>query len=136
MKTVLIFGVFDRLHPGHIAFLKAAKKEADRLVVILARDEMVEKLKGKEVALTFDQRKQELEARKEVAQVLKGDENIGEYKVIERARPQVVAFGYDQTELQKDFESFIKKNDLEIEIQTLESYKPERYKSSILNGEI
>ena len=45
-KVVLAGGCFDVLHPGHIAFLKNAKKEGDILVVILESDEKVTLLKG------------------------------------------------------------------------------------------
>ena len=45
-KIVLAGGCFDILHPGHIAFLKNAKKEGDILVVMLESDEKVTLLKG------------------------------------------------------------------------------------------
>ena len=46
-KKVVIFGVFDGIHEGHLAFIKEAKKQGNNLVAIVARDEMVQKLKGK-----------------------------------------------------------------------------------------
>ncbi len=49
MKTVLAAGVFDLLHYGHIRYLEEAKKtggEGARLIVIVARDETVLRLKG------------------------------------------------------------------------------------------
>ena len=39
-------GVFDLLHDGHIASLQAAKREGDRLVVLINGDESVRRLKG------------------------------------------------------------------------------------------
>lgn len=45
-KIVLVGGVFDILHPGHIHFLKTAKSLADSLFVLLESDENVKRLKG------------------------------------------------------------------------------------------
>ena len=47
MKTVLAFGTFDVLHPGHIHYLKKAKGLGDRLVVIVSRDDSVRLIKKK-----------------------------------------------------------------------------------------
>jgi rfaE bifunctional protein nucleotidyltransferase chain/domain len=46
-KSVLVGGCFDILHVGHIAFLNAAKKEGDVLVVMLESDESITKTKGR-----------------------------------------------------------------------------------------
>ncbi|HEY3884746.1 MAG TPA: adenylyltransferase/cytidyltransferase family protein [Vicinamibacterales bacterium] len=40
-------GCFDLLHVGHIRYLQAARREADRLVVAVNDDEAVARLKGK-----------------------------------------------------------------------------------------
>ncbi|OGE18707.1 hypothetical protein A3J19_03425 [Candidatus Daviesbacteria bacterium RIFCSPLOWO2_02_FULL_41_8] len=45
-KTVLVGGCFDILHPGHVIFLKKAKKIADILIVFLESDKKVCELKG------------------------------------------------------------------------------------------
>lgn len=46
-KVVVAGGCFDILHPGHIAFIKAAKDTGDFLVVLLESDEAIQKMKGK-----------------------------------------------------------------------------------------
>lgn len=46
MKKVLVGGVFDILHFGHIHFLKEAKKLGDWLVVALESDQNVRRIKG------------------------------------------------------------------------------------------
>lgn len=43
---VLIGGVFDILHPGHLAFIKAAREQGDILLIMLESDESVRKTKG------------------------------------------------------------------------------------------
>ena len=47
MKTVMCAGTFDTIHPGHLYFLSEAKKYGDKLIVVVARDETSEKMKGK-----------------------------------------------------------------------------------------
>ncbi len=46
-QSVLVGGVFDILHVGHVRFLEQAKKEGDILFVALEPDLKVEKSKGK-----------------------------------------------------------------------------------------
>ena len=48
MVTVMAFGTFDVLHPGHHFYLEQARKLGDNLVVVVARDANVKKLKGVE----------------------------------------------------------------------------------------
>ena len=40
-KTVLCHGVFEVLHPGHIRYIKAAKREGEILFVIILSDKNV-----------------------------------------------------------------------------------------------
>ena len=47
MKVVLVTGVFDPLHSGHISYFKEAKKLGDKLVVGLNSDEWLTRKKGK-----------------------------------------------------------------------------------------
>ena len=46
-KIVFTNGCFDLLHPGHIYYLKEAKKKGDILILGLNSDSSVRKLKGK-----------------------------------------------------------------------------------------
>ena len=47
MKKVMCFGTFDKLHPGHLSYLEQAKEYGEYLVVVVARDKRVKKIKGK-----------------------------------------------------------------------------------------
>ena len=42
---VVATGVFDIIHSGHAHFLNAAKENGDELVVIIANDDTVRKMK-------------------------------------------------------------------------------------------
>ena len=46
MKTVIVNGTFDILHPGHIAMLNTARSLGDYLVVCIDTDQRVKELKG------------------------------------------------------------------------------------------
>ena len=46
----MAFGTFDLLHPGHEHFLKQAKRYGD-LIVVIARDNTVLKVKGKKTEI-------------------------------------------------------------------------------------
>lgn len=45
-RIVMTNGCFDLLHPGHLAYLKGAAAEGDRLIIAVNTDESVSKLKG------------------------------------------------------------------------------------------
>lgn len=46
-KKVMAFGTFDLFHPGHVFYLSEAERYGDDLIVVIARDNRVEKLKGR-----------------------------------------------------------------------------------------
>ena len=46
MSKVLVFGTFDQLNAGHIAFLEQASRFGDELIVLALEDEFVTKYKG------------------------------------------------------------------------------------------
>lgn len=61
MKTVLTYGTFDLLHYGHLEILRRAKELGDRLVVGISTDEF-NKIKGKKCQISYQKRKEFLEA--------------------------------------------------------------------------
>jgi FAD synthetase len=97
-KIVLASGVFDLLHLGHVRFLEAAKKtggQGAKLVVVVARDNTVEKKKGRKPIMPEYQRCALVASLKVVDEAILGYEDFDMGKVIERIRPDVIALGYD-----------------------------------------
>ena len=134
-KTVAIFGVFDGVHDGHLSFIQSAKKEGNHLVAIVARDEMVKRLKGKLPEGTEVERINKLLEVPEVDLVLLGDPEMGTYNVLKEVNPQIVYLGYDQKELQKNIGEAIKNGILpKMKIVCGIPHKPETFHSSILNN--
>ncbi len=128
MKIVMAFGTFDILHPGHINFLSQAKKHGE-LIVIIARNRTVKRLKGK---LPLHNEKQRLEAVKGLklaAKVILGS-LTDKFAAIKKYRPDIIALGYDQTY----FVDQLKQLKLKIKIIRLRPFKPRIHKTSIIKN--
>lgn len=62
-KTVVFTnGCFDLMHPGHVRYLKKARKLGDALIVALNSDRAVQELKGKSRPILFEQERAEVMA--------------------------------------------------------------------------
>ena len=94
-KIVLVGGVFDILHPGHIHFLKESKKLGNSLFILLESDEKVKKMKGPNRPInTQSVRASVLTTLPFVDYVinLKGVTNNSKYdKLIVQIKPDVIA---------------------------------------------
>ncbi|HLP86740.1 MAG TPA: adenylyltransferase/cytidyltransferase family protein [Candidatus Paceibacterota bacterium] len=133
-KKVVIFGVFDGVHEGHLSFINDARKEGNHLVAIVARDSVVEELKGKLPLNTEVERVNALLKVKDIDLVLLGDPKIGTYNILKEIKPDIVFLGYDQEALYKNLHQATKNpNFPQMEIIRGVAYKPEIFHSSILN---
>ncbi len=133
-KTILIFGVFDNIHEGHLYFIHEAKILGDRLVVVVARDEIVEKMKGKLTINNEVSRINSLLETPDVDLVLLGDAENGTYNVLKEINPDIICVGYDQNKLYEDIEKSIKRGDLkEAQLIYIKSHNPDNLHSSIIN---
>lgn len=131
MIKVMVFGTFDILHKGHINFLNQAKKHGDYLIVTVANDSNVYKIKNKNPLYTQEKRKKEIENLNIASKVIIGNKNIKKYfEIIKNELPNIICLGYDQDDL--NLEKTIKENNLEIKIIRLKPYKEHIFKSSIL----
>lgn len=128
----MIFGTFDLLHPGHINFIKQAKEYGDYLVLVLARDETVKKLKGHNPVENIETRVRNL-AMTDLFNLIVYGKLSGYYLVIKKYKPDIICLGYDQTHLIGQLEDKIKKYGLKTKVVRLKSYKPNIYKTSIIN---
>lgn len=132
-KIVLVFGTFDGLHEGHKNMFEQAKKLGSKLVVVVARDETVDKVKGRFPRIREQERMQEVIANAFVDEARLGHKG-DKYKVIEETNPDVICLGYDQRSFTDELGAELEKRGLKPSIVRLEAYKPEKYKSSLING--
>lgn len=135
LKVVLVGGVFDLIHPGHIHTLKAAKAEGDVLVVVVARQSTAQKIK-KDRKIYHDEslRKELVASLNFVDLVLIGREGTL-YDTVEYVKPNVIALGYDQAHSEKEIAENCKKRNLNVHVIRLSTPIPDS-KSSKMKKEL
>lgn len=135
LKVVLVGGVFDLIHPGHIHTLKAAKEVGDVLVVVIARTATAQKIK-KDRKIYHDEalRKELVESLNFVDLALIGREGTL-YDTVEFVKPNVIALGYDQAHSEKDVAENCKKRNLNVQVIRLSTPIPGS-KSSTMKEEL
>ncbi|MCL6578049.1 MAG: FAD synthase [Candidatus Bathyarchaeota archaeon] len=132
-KVVLASGVFDLLHLGHVRFLEEAKKAGGRdaeLIVIVARDDTVEKRKGKKPIMPENQRRALVESLRVVDEAILGYEKFDIGKVIEKIRPDIIVVGYDQNGMEKTVKDYVKERGLNIKIVKIGKFGEDELDSS------
>ncbi len=142
MTRIMVFGTFDMLHEGHRDFFRQARALAlsnveglgsdAQLIVSVARDSAVQRIKGKAPQHSELERMALVEKCEFVDEVTLGDER-GYMDHIRAVEPHIIALGYDQEgEYVKHLESDLLSAGLETKIVRLKPFKPEIYKTSKL----
>ncbi len=132
-KVVLASGVFDLLHLGHVRFLEAAKRAGGnnaRLVVVIARDKTVEKTKGRKPVMAEEQRRQLVESLRVVDEAILGLEDFDIGDVIAMVKPDVIALGYDQEDVEKQVKQYVDKHGLKVEVVRVGRFEADELDSS------
>ncbi len=97
---VMTTGVFDLIHLGHIHMLEAARQLGDELVVVIARDDTVRRMKheplnGEAV------RRDIVQALRPVTKAVLG--HTGDiYQSVVDVQPDIVALGFDQKFMEEE----------------------------------
>ena len=120
MVKVMATGTFDLLHMGHIYYLKEAKKLGDRLVVVVARDSTVRKLKHEPIT-PEEMRLDIIKELKIVDEATLGHED-DMYATVKEIKPDIIALGYDQVHDEKKIEQELKKRKLVARVVRLPKY--------------
>ena len=134
MTRIMVFGTFDMIHPGHEDLFRQARSLAKDpyLIVSLARDASVARIKGNSPRHTELERLAAIEAHSLVDEAVIGDA-VGYIEHIRMANPAIIALGYDQSgdyvdNLARDLSAA----GMKTRIVRLEPFKPELYKTSKL----
>lgn len=135
-KRVLVAGVFDLIHPGHLYFLQQAK-ELGEVYAVVARDSTVERVKGRRPIVPEGQRLKVVGQLKPVDHAVLGEEG-DLLKVVERIRPDVVLLGPNQPFSEEQLREELRKRGLEVQVlRVKEVYKDcELYSSSMIIEEV
>lgn len=128
---VVCAGTFDHLHPGHINFLNQARALGSELIVIVARDKTVRRIKG--ITPDHDEqfRKHNVERSGIADRVVLGNEEEDILFILRTLSPDIVALGYDQ----RIAEEKITKEFPQCRVIRLEPFHPEKFKSSFYRSE-
>lgn len=136
VKTVMAFGSFDILHPGHLLYLEKAKRLGDRLIVVVARDSSISLLKKRQSVFSEKDRLKMISSLKIVDKAVLGNKirNPEErLKIIKRYKPDLIVFGYDQRIAPEEVSMWLRQNDINAIVVRIRSVADERkYKSSVI----
>jgi len=132
-KIVLASGVFDLLHLGHVKFLEEAKKIGGKdaeLLVIVARDSTVEETKGRKPIMSENQRLALVESLKVVDVAVLGFEKFDIGDVIERIKPDVIALGYDQVDMEQRVRKYVNDHKINVKVVRIGKFEEDAIDSS------
>ncbi len=122
----MVFGVFDGFHEGHQHFLREAVKYCDRLIVVVAHPDVVKKLKNRTPYYTSDERLTAIRAFNKEAEVIIGDNTIGQWTALKHYQPDIVLLGYDQNQLGAELEKIGARS------YVITAHFPTKFKSRLL----
>ncbi len=133
MTRVVAAGTFDGIHPGHESFLSQAKALGDELVVIVARDVTVERLKGHRPRQAEADRVAAVQALPMVDQVVLGSVDGDYLRVVLDLKADSLALGYDQWPNEAKLAQQLAERGLpNVLIVRLKPFEPDRYHSSAI----
>jgi len=131
---VMLFGTFDMIHEGHEQLFAQARSLAARpyLIVSVARDAVVTRIKGHMPRRPEEERARALAAHPLVDEAVLGDRE-GYLSHIRAARPDVIALGYDQEgEYVEHLADDVQQAGIHARIVRLDAFQPDTYKTSKL----
>jgi cytidyltransferase-like protein len=135
LKVVLVGGVFDLIHPGHIHTLKAAKAQGDVLVVVVAKTSTAIKLKKDRKIYHDEKLRRELVSSLSFVDLAVIGKEGTLYDTVEYVKPDIIALGYDQAHSEKDISENCQKRNLHLRVIRLNTPIPGT-KSSYIKNEL
>jgi FAD synthetase len=129
LRVVLVGGVFDLIHPGHIHTLKAARAQGDVLVVVIARISTAAMIKKDRRIYHDEKLRAELVSSLRFVDLAVLGRQGTLYDTVEHIKPDIIALGYDQAHSEKDIAENCQKRNLIVRVVRLNTPLP-RTKSS------
>ncbi|VFJ15294.1 adenylyltransferase/cytidyltransferase family protein [Candidatus Nitrosocosmicus franklandus] len=135
IKVVLVGGVFDLLHAGHIHTLKAAKLLGDVLIIVVATDATVSNLRSNRKIFHNENSRLELVSSIRFVDKAIIGRKTSIYDTVSFVRPDIIALGYDQSHDVKSMKKNCLERGIDVEVVRLSSPIPE-LKSSAIKSEL
>jgi FAD synthetase len=108
MKKVLCGGCFNKIHKGHVYFLKQAKSFGDYLIVVLANANN----NNKPYAISVSKRRTNVKKLNIANDVVTGHPtNV--LSTIKKYKPNIIVLGYDQ-QLSPDVKKYVKSEKIKV----------------------
>lgn len=133
ITVVLAGGVFDIIHLGHLFTLSSAKKLGDVLIVSIARDKTVRKMKGRDPLNGEEKRLILVNSLRQVDAAVLGSET-DMFEVVERVKPDVIALGYDQKHNAEELMREAERRGIQVKVVRFDSPMPGIKSSSIIKN--
>jgi len=128
-RKVMVAGVFDLIHPGHLYLLWKAK-ELGKVVVVVARDSTVERIKGKRPIIPESQRLEVVRNLKPVDEAVLGYEG-DVLKIVEEIKPDIILSETNHFFMEREHTFELNKRGLRVEVRKLKDvYRGCRFYSS------
>jgi cytidyltransferase-like protein len=131
IKVILVGGVFDLIHPGHIHTLKGAKSHGDVLVVVIARTSTASKIRGERKIFHDESLRQELVSSLHFVDLAIIGREGTLYDTVEHVKPDIIALGYDQAHSEKDIAQNCARRKLNVRVVRLNTPLPVTKSSKI-----
>jgi FAD synthetase len=131
IKVVLVGGVFDLIHPGHIHTLKAAKAHGDILIVVIARTSTAMKIKEGRRIYHNEALRQELVSSLFFVDLATIGREGTLYDTVEFVKPDIIALGYDQSHTEKEIAENCRRRNLNVRLIRLNTPIPVTKSSKI-----
>ena len=123
----MVFGVFDGFHEGHRYFVDEAMAQCQQLIIVVACPEAITLLKNSPPRQSLENRMLQIHRHYPYHTIVAGDAALHTWSALHKFQPDIVFVGYDQHQLATELE---RKN---MPFLFIASYKPNKFKSSLLN---
>jgi Glycerol-3-phosphate cytidylyltransferase (EC 2.7.7.39) len=121
VKTVMVAGTFEILHPGHITYLREAWK-LGYVTAVVSSDENAERIKGRKIVIPQQQRAEVLSSLYYIHKVVPG--RPGDiFEILGEVKPDIILLGPNQKVSEDVVKSEAKKRGVEAEVVRLSDLK-------------
>lgn len=131
IKVVLVGGVFDLIHPGHIRTLLGARSHGDVLIVVIARSSTALKIKKHRQIYHDENLRRELVSSLGFVDLAVIGRESSLYDTVDFIKPDIIALGYDQTHSEKEIAENCRKRNLSARVIRLNTPVPKIKSSKI-----